>query len=224
MLCQQIITPPPSVGLEDSPGVVENALPQEGTGAEGVAPGKLEFVCLRCGKTFYRYRNKVYPTKFCSRDCFYNLSLFDKFWGRMTRAASGCLKWTGKHDFNGYGLVRFYRHNRAWQGTHRIAWELAVGPIPNGLQVLHHCDVRDCCEPSHLFLGSQAENVSDMIAKGRNVCGVNGMIRKLTEDQVTEMRSLYASRERTQRQLSELFGVTRGHVWRIINRVDWKHI
>jgi hypothetical protein len=54
------------------------------------------------------------------------------------------------------------------QQAHRVAWELAKGPIPDDMNVLHSCDNGLCCNPKHLFLGSQADNVHDMVAKGRN--------------------------------------------------------
>jgi hypothetical protein len=51
--------------------------------------------------------------------------------------------------------------------AHRLAWERAYGPVPDGMKVLHRCDVRNCIEPTHLFLGTQGDNVADMMAKGR---------------------------------------------------------
>ena len=92
----------------------------------------------------------------------------------LERKPNGCLEWTGGTNEHGYGHVgisgkSFY--------THRIAWELANGPIPDGLHVLHHCDNPPCCDTSpseeypegHLFLGTNADNNADMMAKGRFV-------------------------------------------------------
>ena len=77
---------------------------------------------------------------------------------------SPCSEWTGATDDDGYG-------RRRWRGkvrkAHRVAWEIAYGPIPEGAKVLHRCDNPPCIEPTHLFLGTQADNVADMIAKGR---------------------------------------------------------
>jgi hypothetical protein len=86
---------------------------------------------------------------------------------RLVRRPSGCLEWTGYCTKEGYG--------RIWSApsmvqTHRLAWELAHGPIPLGLKVLHHCDNPPCCEPyglDHLFLGTDADNTADRTAKGR---------------------------------------------------------
>src|SRR5947199_128954 len=52
--------------------------------------------------------------------------------------------------------------------THRVAWELQNGPIPKGMGVLHHCDNTLCCNPAHLFLGTQSDNHAAMMRKGRN--------------------------------------------------------
>lgn len=87
---------------------------------------------------------------------------------RLERKSNGCLEWTGG-THNGYGQITI---NRIPVPTHRLAWELEHGPIPPGLCVLHHCDNPPCCDAvdteHHLFLGTQAENLADRDAKGRN--------------------------------------------------------
>ncbi len=78
---------------------------------------------------------------------------------------NGCMLWTGANNVNGYGRIG-YGDGRT-VAAHRVAYELANGPIPDDLQVLHKCDVRSCVNPAHLFLGTQADNMQDMSRKGR---------------------------------------------------------
>ena len=75
-----------------------------------------------------------------------------------------CREWEGSRNRDGYGR---YPVGGSWVGAHRVAWEQEYGPIPKGMSVLHHCDNPPCILPSHLFLGTQQDNVADMIAKGR---------------------------------------------------------
>jgi hypothetical protein len=77
----------------------------------------------------------------------------------------GCWPWQGYIGTWGYGQMWA---ERATQLAHRVAWDLAVGPIPAGMSVLHRCDNRPCCNPSHLFLGTHTDNVRDMAAKERD--------------------------------------------------------
>ena len=88
---------------------------------------------------------------------------------RLEAKPNGCLEWTGGTTKDGYGVIR---SGTKTARTHRLAWELKRGPIPPGISVLHHCDNPPCCEAAgddHLFLGTQFDNMADMVAKGRQV-------------------------------------------------------
>lgn len=77
---------------------------------------------------------------------------------------SGCTLWTGRTNGHGYGI---FWVNGKFLRAHRLAWECAFGAIPEGMWVLHRCDVRSCVNPNHLFLGSPQDNQSDMAKKTR---------------------------------------------------------
>ena len=93
------------------------------------------------------------------------LSAAERLAAKLERKPNGCLEWTGRAGNGlGYGKIHF---NGKQVYTHRVAWELVNGPIPNGLYILHSCDNPPCCELTHLSLGTHAENMADMVAKGR---------------------------------------------------------
>src|SRR4051812_8621743 len=83
----------------------------------------------------------------------------------MPLAECGCWIWMGHINHLGYGKIKIDGLNLA---VHRVSWEKHHGPIPDGLKVLHVCDIRCCFNPDHLFLGTQLDNVRDMYAKRRN--------------------------------------------------------
>ena len=139
----------------------------------------------------------------------------------MPEPNTGCSLWTGATT-RGYGSVR--RHGRALY-AHRVAYELFVGPIPDGMHVLHHCDTPPCVNPEHLFLGTDADNIQDMDRKGRRVTrkGELHPRARLTEDDVRTIRSRVAAGE-TKASLSREHGVDETTVGRIVCRKNWAHV
>ena len=100
-----------------------------------------------------------------------------RFWSKVNKAGpvhptleTACWVWLAATR-DGYGEIGIA--GRSPQQAHRIAWEMTVGPIPDGFNVLHNCDNPPCVNPSHLFLGTKKDNTQDMIAKGRSKLGLN---------------------------------------------------
>lgn len=95
---------------------------------------------------------------------------------------SGCWLWTGGTvQPGGYGV--FAPRTSPQTTAHRVSWMLFVGPIPDGLQVCHHCDVRLCVNPDHLFLGTSQDNHSDMVRKKRGTRSKYGLPRGVHRSQ-----------------------------------------
>lgn len=92
------------------------------------------------------------------------LTLDDLFNKCVPEPNTGCHIWLGATAPTGYGRTWFRKKTIT---THRVAYLLAHGEIPDGMVVCHRCDVTSCCNPAHLFLGTQAENLLDMRRKGR---------------------------------------------------------
>lgn len=153
-------------------------------------------------------------------------------------AAAGpddCWLWTGRRDTHGYG--RFVLHGKR-RFAHRVAWALANGKDPSNLLVCHHCDNPRCVNPSHLFVGTQIDNIADMDAKGRRApmpqpeptygphkarLGESNGSAKLTNEAVREIRRLAATGS-SQSSIARLYGITQVHVSDIIRRHAWRHI
>lgn len=137
------------------------------------------------------------------------------FWNYVERT-DGCWLWLGGVNEDGYGdRMDGDRHVLA----HRFSWEIANGPIPDGLLVLHKCDVRRCVRPDHLFLGTHRDNQLDKMAKGREA----HFPKKLTESDVIDIRSLTAfGAEKA--ALREAFSVSDVMIGKIIRRECWRHV
>ena len=85
---------------------------------------------------------------------------------------SECWEWMGARLSVGYGIFQWKTETRSITRTaHRCAYELAYGPIPNGMMVLHRCDNRACVRPDHLYLGTHRQNMRDMVTRERAATG-----------------------------------------------------
>lgn len=129
-------------------------------------------------------------------------------------AFDGCRLWTGALSAKGYGGIRF---RRRMEKAHRAAYELFVGPIPDGAHVLHTCDNRLCIKPSHLFLGTNRDNILDKCLKDRSG-------KKLTIAAVIAIRSAYARGNISQDDLGKSFGVAQSGISKIITGKRWSHV
>lgn len=131
-----------------------------------------------------------------------------------------CWLWTGTSYLNGYGQLSLKgRHVYA----HRLSWEIHFGPIPphdsyHGTCVLHHCDNPACVNPEHLFLGTNAENIDDMIQKGRY--NRHKRTNKLSESDVLKIREM-AAQGMIQSHIAKAFGVGNVTISNVVLRKSW---
>lgn len=192
---------------------------------------KKENVCLECKKVFKFYEMpKRLVAKYCSKAC-YNLvrrkhTLKDVFEKNVIKTEAGCYSWKGQLYSNGYTSLTYLKKHYL---GHRVAYQLYIGEIPEGMQVNHRCDVRSCTRPACLWIGSQQSNVDDMMKKGRNRCGEPKKGSKnhnaiLNEEKVLEIRKLLREKTKTLKQIGEMFGVDKNTIGTIATNRSWKHV
>ncbi len=185
----------------------------------------VQLVCVICGTDFERTPSEIArgTSKFCGKTCYGQArrrTAEERFWNRTILVPSGCREWSGPRLPRGYGLVAF--GDERWL-THRKAWELTHGPIPDGLDVCHTCDNPPCCEPSHLFLGTTLDNIADKIRKGRQARGeaIGGV--RLTAEWVRRIRAeLLLGTKRS--ELARAYGVHIGTIGVIARNQTWQHV
>lgn len=150
-------------------------------------------------------------------------SRVERFWAKVDRRASHeCWEWQGQRLPNGYGVAHRTPGNKTT--AHRVAWEIANGPIPTELHICHRCDNRPCVNPAHLFLGTRADNMDDMKAKGRSSRGARQWSTRLTDADVVRIRRLGTARDLSQREIAQRFGISQAEVSNIVRRKRWQHV
>lgn len=200
---------------------------------------KIQLQCLECKTTFmesvayYELRGR----KFCGRKCHSAYlerenTLEKAFLNHIKKSnePDGCWVWTAAQTSTGYGLMGF---RGKMIKTHRASWMIYRGEIPKGMFVCHSCDLnyptgdtsyRLCCNPHHLWLGTNQENVDDMIQKKRHAHGKQASYSKLTEEQAIQIKRLLAEDKLSQDKIARQFGITRSNVLNIKLGNAWKHV
>jgi hypothetical protein len=149
-----------------------------------------------------------------------------RFWRKVhPEALSRCWLWHAAVNKHGYGRFRVRSPvdgKHALVLSHRHAYELAHGTIPEGMVVRHKCDVTACVNPDHLEVGTMAENQRDMSQRGRSTRGERSASAKLTEAQVIDIRARYASGGRSLRSLAAESRVSERQIRNIISRRQWR--
>ena len=159
-------------------------------------------------------------------------TLPDRFWAKVDRRGpNDCWNWTATKSRDGYGHIHTDRLHA--EKAHRVSYRLHFGEIPSGMAVMHRCDNPSCVNPSHLELGTLAENNADRNAKGRQAAGERlSLVKrgerhgaaKLSEHDVVAIRERFAAGRVSQDELALEYGVSRTNISAIIVRRSWRHV
>lgn len=178
--------------------------------------------CGVCGKPIrINGRQAFERRKYCGHVCYTQARAkaqpqrsVDAFW-RNVNKTEGCWEWKLKPSTE-FGYCKF-----SGELIHRYSWRITHGEIPDGLQVCHKCDNPKCCRPDHLFLGTQKDNVQDMMRKGRHkpspVYGDSNHWTRAKDADVAEIRRLFDG-GMVQRHIAKRFNLSPAQVCRIVNR------
>jgi hypothetical protein len=196
--------------------------------------------CAYCGKPFIskKYNLKGHNGKCCSFICGKRYTSDqtkrnpeERFWEKVKKGEPNeCWEFQGAKNPDGYGIFYIDKQHIRSGGAHRAAWIFSnKTEIPQGLKVLHSCDNPPCCNPAHLSIGTQAENVYDMVAKKRHRCpeGVDHAHAKVNEEIVLILRKEYNGKRGNVGNMSSLarrFNITVQNVAAIVKRETWKHV
>lgn len=193
------------------------------------AARSVSLVCEWCGTAFDRPRSEVTMGRgrFCCRACRDAGMTTDpatRFWAKVDRSGgpNACWPFLGFRDEDGYG--NFWLDGRN-EYAHRVAFLLSHGhwPEPNGN---HVCDNPTCCNPAHIYAGTQKRNMIERDERGRHWVrsGEEHPAAKLTEADVRAIRAAYAADEADMRTLARRYGVAYMAIFEAIHRKTWKHV
>ena len=152
----------------------------------------------------------------------------ERFWSKVNKESSN-LSWRGTRcwEWTGIRIPKGYGHFKAFGGrllkAHRVAYEIEIGPIPDGMLCMHRCDNPPCCNPAHLHLGTNTENMADMVKKHRSRHGAFHPHATLTEEIVSSIRRDQRA-GLTDIQIHEKYGTSRNNSLLIRKRLAWEHI
>lgn len=154
--------------------------------------------------------------------------LEERFWEKVEKS-DGCWEWKGVVNEKGYGVINRGRGGEGNILAHRLSWELHHGAIPegegyHGICVLHKCDNPSCVNPDHLFIGTNQDNIDDMVKKQRHRRGETKPLAKLTDEIVKEMRRLRETESLTFREIAKRFDIGQIAAFNAVRRYTWKHV
>lgn len=181
----------------------------------------LKAKCVECTRQASQLRNGKEHTRYTCYRGYEPLSerIFDNV---MTVPESGCWIWMRALNRSGYGQLTYLKKHME---AHRASWIAHRGEIPNGVGVLHRCNIRSCVNPDHLYLGGQKENVADAISAGTFRCppalpGSLHPLAKLIEKQARRIK--YGGESAS--KVAGALGVKVQSVYAIRSGRQWKHI
>jgi len=150
-----------------------------------------------------------------------------RFWAKVKKGnPDECWTWMGGMSNNGYGTYGIsHTENRSAQiRPHRISHYLATGVFSELVDVCHRCDNPICVNPSHLFPGTQEDNILDMVKKNRHIKGEKSPRSKLTEKDVRSIRAAYATGNYSHADLALIYKVCRVSIRMVVIGRSWKHV
>jgi hypothetical protein len=183
----------------------------------GLNEERAPLTCERCDGPIPRRKPSATLKRFCSRACKdapFEVRLFDQ----ITQGAEGdCWPWTGHVNTSGYGQIW---HGKRLVLAHRVMFARANGEISEGMLVLHHCDNPSCCNPAHLFVGTDADNARDKQRKGRchDTAGEKNPRARLTAQDIRDIRAMGTTPRSV---IAERYSIGVRYVSRIRHRQLW---
>lgn len=192
---------------------------------------RIEIKCKHCHKLFISHKNG--SRKYCSQSCSTSvrnkliaLPTEDIFWRNIVppKHKNDCwlYKSVQRCKSSGYGMIYI---NQRYYSAHRFSWELYNGRIPKGKFCLHRCDIRNCVNPDHLFLGTNKDNMRDKVKKGRaNVPYGEKHHGSIINDNIAKKIKLNIKKGISAPEIAKNFNISKGIVFAIKSGKCWKHV